>query len=130
MACSLYNNGGYGCGSCVHFVKSTSISLIDTNIVVTIPSQTLYNREKICIALAQNIPDTATADTPVVIAVEGITDTFPLYTRCGNQVYGDQLNSRNVLHTIALTDVPAFKMLDNSGLCATKHMFAPIFPST
>ena len=26
MACSLYNNNGYGCGGCVHFVKTNSVT--------------------------------------------------------------------------------------------------------
>ena len=29
MACSLYNNNGYGCGGCVHFVKTNSVTLVD-----------------------------------------------------------------------------------------------------
>lgn len=27
MACSLYNNDGYGCGGCVHFVKTNSVTV-------------------------------------------------------------------------------------------------------
>lgn len=27
MACSLYNNNGYGCGGCVHFVKTVSVTV-------------------------------------------------------------------------------------------------------
>ena len=29
MACSLYNNNGYGCGGCVHFVKTNSVTVQD-----------------------------------------------------------------------------------------------------
>lgn len=29
MACSLYNNNGYGCGGCVHFVKTNSVTGYD-----------------------------------------------------------------------------------------------------
>ena len=28
MACSLYNNNGYGCGGCIHFVKTNIMILI------------------------------------------------------------------------------------------------------
>lgn len=27
MACSLYNNNGYGCGGCIHFVKTVSVTV-------------------------------------------------------------------------------------------------------
>lgn len=29
MACSLYNNNGYGCGGCIYFVKTNSVVVQD-----------------------------------------------------------------------------------------------------
>lgn len=128
MSCSLYNNGGFGCGGCIHFYRSLSITLTGDVLTITLPSETVRNREKFCICLAQNIPEGVTANTTVNIAVTGITDPFELLNRCGNRVYGDQLRTRKVLHAIALTDVPVFKLLDNSGICRTEHSFPTLVP--
>ena len=49
MACSLYNNGGYGCGGCTHFVKTNSVTLTDNVLVLNIPQATYSNKEKVCI---------------------------------------------------------------------------------
>lgn len=46
MACSLYNNGGYGCGGCTHFVKTNSVTLTDNVLVLNIPQATYSNKEK------------------------------------------------------------------------------------
>lgn len=129
MACKYYNNNGYGCGGCCHFTKSTSIAVSEGQVVITIPSETIRNHEKTCICLQQNIPSTATADTPVAIAVTGVTGIFALLNRCGNRVWGDQLRSRKVLHTIALTDVPAFKLCDNDGIYCTDHIYPTLMPT-
>lgn len=130
MSCRFYNNDGFGCGGCCHFTRSTSITVTGGQVVITIPAETVRNREKTCICLAQNIPQTATANTPVVIAVTGVTGLFSLLNKCGNRVWGDQLRSRKVLHAIALTDVPAFKLCDNDGICCTDHAFPTLVPVT
>lgn len=130
MSCRFYNNNGYGCGGCCHFTRTTAVTLADGQIVITIPQQTVRNKEKTCICIAQNIPEVAMANTPVAIAVTGIPGTFALLNKCGNRVWGDQLRSRRVLHTIALTDVPAFKLCDNDGICRTDHVFATLIPNT
>lgn len=46
MACRLYNNGGYGCGGCTHFVKTNSVTLVDNVLVLNIPQATYSNKEK------------------------------------------------------------------------------------
>lgn len=130
MACSLYNNNGYGCGGCIHFIKSTAITVTGGNVIITLPSETVRNCEKFCICLAQNIPEGATSDTPVFVEFTEITGTFSLINRCGNRVYGDQLRSRKVLHTIALTDTPLLRLIDNKGICCTDHAFPTLTPTT
>ena len=56
MACSLYNNNGYGCGGCVHFVKTNSVTVQDGVLILNIPQATYSNKEKVCICIAQAIP--------------------------------------------------------------------------
>lgn len=130
MACSMYNNGGFGCGGCLHFFRSTSITLAGDILTITLPAETVRNREKFCICLAQNIPEGVNANTTVNIAITDITTPFTLLDRCGNKVYGDQLRTRKVIHTLALTDIPAFRLLDNSGIYKTEHSFTTLVPGT
>lgn len=61
MACSLYNNCGYGCGGCTHFVKTNSVTLVDNVLVLNIPQATYSNKEKVCICIAQAIPEVTSA---------------------------------------------------------------------
>lgn len=56
MACSLYNNNGYGCGGCVHFVKTNSVTVQNSVLILNIPQATYSNKEKVCICIAQAIP--------------------------------------------------------------------------
>lgn len=45
MSCSLYNNNGYGCGGCVHFVKTNSVTLTDGVLILNIPQETFVNKQ-------------------------------------------------------------------------------------
>lgn len=65
MACSLYNNCGYGCGGCTHFVKTNSVTLVDNVLVLNIPQATYSNKEKVCICIAQAIPEVTSVATDV-----------------------------------------------------------------
>lgn len=56
MPCNLYNNNGCGCGGCIHFVKTNSVTLVDNVLVLNIPQATYSNKEKVCICIAQTIP--------------------------------------------------------------------------
>ena len=49
MACSLYNNNGYGCGGCVHFVKTNSVTVQDGVLILNIPQASYSNKERVCI---------------------------------------------------------------------------------
>lgn len=93
MACSLYNNNGYGCGGCVHFVKTNSVTLVDNVLILNIPQATYSNKEKVCICIAQAIPEVTSADTVAVTIGTGTTQ-YVLRTKCGNNVHADQLRSR------------------------------------
>lgn len=66
MACSLYNNNGYGCGGCVHFVKTNSVTVQDGVLILNIPQATYSNKEKVCICIAQAIPTVTSAETVAI----------------------------------------------------------------
>lgn len=84
MSCRLYNNG-YGCGGCIHFVKTNSVTLLGNVLTLNIPQASYSNKEKVCICIAQTIPSVTSADTVVITIGAGATQ-YPLRTRCGNNV--------------------------------------------
>ena len=124
MPCNLYNNGGYGCGGCTHFVKTNSVTLTDNVLVLNIPQATYSNKEKVCICIAQSIPDVTSADT-VAITFGTETAQYILRTKCGNNVHADQLRSRRVYHTNVATDTNAF-IVNPCELCKTGFNFPTI----
>lgn len=63
MSCSLYNNNGYGCGGCIHFVKTNSVTLQGNVLTLNIPQASYSNKEKVCICIAQTIPSVTSAAT-------------------------------------------------------------------
>lgn len=107
MACSLYNNGGYGCGGCTHFVKTNSVTLSGNVLLLNIPQATYSNKEKVCICIAQSIPTVTSANT-VAITIGNGSAQYILKTRMGNSVRADQLRSRKVYHTNVATDSATF----------------------
>lgn len=125
MACSLYNDGGFKCGGCCHFVKTTSVALVAGVLQLTIPAPQviLNNKQKVCICVAQIIPDTVTSTDTVAVVINGVE--YPLRTRCGNNVHADQIRSRKVLHTNIATDIPSFT-IDGCELCHTGFNFPTI----
>lgn len=124
MPCKFYNNNGFGCGGCEHFVRTNSVTLTGGVLVLNIPQKTYSNKEKVCICIAQLIPDVTSADTVVITIGDGATQ-YPLRTKCGNNVHADQLRSRKVYHTNVATDIPAF-VVSACELCNTGFNFPTI----
>ena len=124
MSCRLYNNNGYGCGGCIHFVKTNSVTLQGNVLTLNIPQASYSNKERVCICIAQTIPNITSADT-VVITIGTGTTQYPLRTRCGNNVQADQLRSRKVYHTNVATDVGVFTVKE-CELCKTGYNFPVI----
>lgn len=126
MACNLYNNGGYGCGGCTHFVKTNSVELSGNVLVLNIPQETFSNKEKVCICVAQSIPDVTSAQT-VAITIGTGTVQYPMRTRNGNNVHADQIRSRRVYHTNVATDNNLF-IVNPCELNCTGFNF-PVIPA-
>lgn len=93
MACSLYNNNGYGCGGCVHFVKTNSVTVQDGVLILNIPQATYSNKEKVCICIAQAIPTVTSAET---VAITIGTGTATAYWNTKKQAYARKHCRRSV----------------------------------
>lgn len=126
MSCRFYNNNGFGCGGCEHFVRTNSVTLVDSVLVLNIPQKTYSNKEKVCICVAQAIPVVTSAQT-VAITIGNSATQYPLRTKCGNNVYADQIRSRRVYHANAATDTASFVVPD-CELCKTGFNF-PLIPA-
>lgn len=96
MACSLYNNNGYGCGGCVHFVKTNSVTVQDSVLILNIPQATYSNKEKVCICIAQAIPTVTSAET---VAITIGTGTATIYWNAKKQTYARKHCRRSVCKT-------------------------------
>lgn len=130
MPCNLYNNNGFGCGGCCHFIKTTSVTLDGTVLVLNIPQQNFSNLEKACICVAQSIPDGVTSADTVAITIGTGTTQYALLTKCGNNVHADQIRSRRVYNTHAITDRGTFMLDNNCKLCRTSFNFPTIPAAT
>ena len=75
MACNLYNNNGFGCGGCTHFVRTNSVALTGGVLVldIPVPQAVLNNKQKICICVAQAIPEGITSTDTVAVTIDGGT---------------------------------------------------------
>lgn len=71
------------CKLCDSIVISDSVTVvavggIDT-LVIDVPATSFRNCDKLCLVIAQAIPDTATINMPVAISIGGVTTTvYPL----------------------------------------------------
>ena len=123
MSCKFYNNG---CGNCLHFVKTNSVLLNGETLELNIPNKIYHNKEKVCICIAQSIPQEIESSTDVTITIGEDTTQYPMLTKCGNFIKADQLRSRRVYHTHVATDSNIF-MVSGNELCHTSFNF-PIMP--
>lgn len=126
MVCRYYNNNGFGCGGCEHFVKTNSVTLVGDVLVLNIPQNTYSNGEKVCICIAQALPIVTSAQT-VAITIGEATTQYPLRTKCGNNVRADQIRSRKVYHTNVATDTESF-VVSKCELCRTGFNY-PVIPA-
>lgn len=126
MACRYYNNNGFGCGGCEHFIKTNSVTLVGDVLVLNIPQNTYSNGEKACICIAQALPVVTSAQT-VAVTIGEATTQYPLMTKCGNNVRADQVRSRKVYHTNVATDTESF-IVSKCELCRTGFNY-PVIPA-
>lgn len=130
MACNLYDNRGFGCGGCKHFVRTQSVTVAAGVLTLNIPNNfgNIENGEKICICIAQAIPETVTNTDTISITIGTDATAYPLRTKCGNNVHADQIRSRKVYHVYTATDIPQF-VVSGCELCKTGFNFPVITPT-
>lgn len=103
------------CRLCDHLVISTAVAFTDGNLVVTLPQDSFRNGEKVCIVIAQSIPDETTIVAPVMIQIGTGTEMYPLTNRCCAQVTACGVRTRTKYATRVATSATGgtFRMLGN-----------------
>lgn len=126
------------CELCHNLVISTSVTVVavggvDT-LVIDIPAGGCYcNGKKICLVIAQTIPETATINQPVAISIGGDTTVvYPILDKCCRQTTACQFRTRKKyplrIQTNATTAV--FKSLGGLSCCPTYQLDAIPAPAT
>ena len=114
------------CNLCPNLVISQSVNFTDGNLVIVVPSGTYENGRKICIVIAQSIPEATTITAPVMIQIGTGTTLYPLQNRCCAQVTACGIRTRTKYATRVSTSATGgvFKMLGNPACSPSNSLTA------
>lgn len=125
------------CRLCNHLAISTAVAFADGNLVITLPADSYRNGEKVCIVIAQTIPEETTINAPVVIQIGDGTEQYPLTTRCCAQVSACGVRTRTRYATRVITSATGatFRLLGNPSCTPNYNLqsingTAPAEPTT
>lgn len=89
-------------------MKTTAVAVSGTNLVLTIPQGTYVNNKCFWLNVAQAIPTTITQYMPVVVQIGTGETLYPVRTRCGHNVYANQLKTGRFYLMITAADSGTF----------------------
>lgn len=114
------------CNLCPNLVISQSVNFTDGNLVIVVPPGTYENGRKICIVVAQSIPEATTITAPVMIQIGTGTTLYPLENRCCAQVTACGIRTRTKYTTRVATSATGgvFKMLGNPACSPSNNLTA------
>lgn len=106
------------CKLCKRLVGSVSVTVVGTSLVINIPQANYDNCERLCLAVLQEIPATATRGMPVVITIGTDTTQYPLVKCNGTPVTQEYIGQGNIYQLKVQTTATSavFRTLNN--LCA------------
>lgn len=120
------------CQLCRNLVISDSVSVVTVDdvatLVIDIPAGVYANCSKVCLVIAQSIPDTATINMPVAISIGGVTTTvYPIVGCNCNQITASAVRTRRKYPLRVVTNATSavFKSLGNLS-CAPNNSIASI----
>lgn len=93
------------CRLCKRLIISQSVTYDSGVLTINLPEGSYANGEKYCIVIAQAIPDTTIINAPVVFTIGSGTTTYPLNTRCCQQVIASSIRTRTRYATRVITTV-------------------------
>ena len=106
------------CRICKRFVGSLSVTATATALIINIPDATYNNCDRLCLAVLQTIPTTATRGLPVVVTIGADTTQYPLVRCNGTPVTQEYVGEGNIyqLKVLTTSSSAVFRVLNN--LCA------------
>lgn len=115
------------CRLCHNLVISTAVAFDTDTLTITLPNGGFRNCEKVCILVAQPIPEATTINALVNIVIDG--STYPLVAMDCLQVTACQIKEGYVYPTKVITNqvTGTFKLLvDPKCVCQATRRLLPI----
>lgn len=116
---------------CNRIVISDSVTFADGTLLIDIPAGSYANREKYCIVVAQEIPETTTIGADVAITIGGDTaTTYPLVNSNCTNVSACKIRTRMKYATRVFTNIQSgvFKLVEPISCCNCPNYGAPALP--
>lgn len=115
------------CKLCDNFVISQAVTFTGGNLVINLPSGSYANNRKVCIVVAQTIPNTTTINAPVYITIGTGTQLYPLVKNNCRQVTACGIRTRTRYSTCVETTPTGglFRML-GQPCCSPNNNLASI----
>lgn len=119
------------CKLCDNFVVSQGVTFTGGNLVINLPAGSYANNRKVCIVIAQSIPDATTINAPVYVTIGSGTQLYPLVKRNCRQVTACGIRTRTKYSTCVETTSTGglFKMLGDP-CCSPNNNLASINGTT
>ena len=105
------------CQVCPNLVAVTEVTVGTTSLELTIPTQNITNKERICLYSQIAIPSST-----LPVTITNGTDVINLITPCGNLVRADQLRTRRIYNVYIATD-SSNAIVRSNNLCPTAFVF-------
>lgn len=116
------------CRLCKRLVGSVSVTVVGTNLVVNIPAANYDNCERLCLAVLQEIPATATRGMPVVITIGTDATQYPLVRCNSTPVTQEYIGQGNIYQLKVLTTATSavFRVLNQLCTVSTNIPSIPV----
>ena len=93
------------CRLCENLFISEAVTFTAPNLIINIPAGSYANCSKVCLVVAQAIPDETTITAPVFITIGDGTELYPLNRCDGVQVTAAEIRTRTRYATRVVTTV-------------------------
>lgn len=116
------------CRLCKRFIGSVAVTVVGTSLVINIPAANYDNCERLCLAVLQEIPTTATRGMPVVITIGADATEYPLVRCNGTPVTQDYIGQGNIyqLKVQTTTTSAVFRVFNNICTVSTNIPSIPV----
>ena len=108
------------CRLCENLFISEAVTFTAPNLIINIPAGSYADCSKVCLVVAQAIPDATTINAPVFVTIGDGTELYPLNRCDGVQVTAAEIRTRTRYATRVVTTATggAFRLLGK--LCGTR----------